>query len=162
MHPGALPIDRVVDGDTVVINIAPPLPRPLGASLKLRIRGVDCPELRTPRCEEERVRAVAARDFTAARLRDAGGGVAVRLCHWPGHHHDGWWPASGISTVRASRAMWSSATAPPWVTDRVSSEAWHSIMRIDRTAPWRPTPRGGTRAPVHRPRPAAPMVFSRG
>ena len=65
-------VERVVDGDTLDVRAD----IWLGQSLNVRVRiaGVDAPELRA-RCEEERRRALAARDYLVRRL----GGAEVRL-----------------------------------------------------------------------------------
>ena len=72
--PVAANVERVVDGDTIEVKAA----IWLGQSLIIRVRidGVDAPELEA-RCAEERKLALAARDFLARRLQ----GVPVRLTH---------------------------------------------------------------------------------
>jgi len=65
-------VQRVVDGDTIEVRAA----IWLGQSLTIRVRidGVDAPELEA-RCPEERRLALAARDFLARRLE----GASVKL-----------------------------------------------------------------------------------
>lgn len=72
--PVAGTVERVVDGDTVEVKAA----IWLGQSLVIRVRidGVDAPELEA-RCPEERKLALAARDFLAHRLQ----GAPVKLTH---------------------------------------------------------------------------------
>ena len=65
-------VERVVDGDTIEVKAR----IWLGQSLTIRVRidGVDAPELEA-RCSEERRMALAARDYLARRLL----GAEVRL-----------------------------------------------------------------------------------
>jgi endonuclease YncB( thermonuclease family) len=58
-------VERVIDGDTIEVRAD----IWLGQSLLIRVRidGVDAPELEA-RCPEERVRALASRDFLVRRL----------------------------------------------------------------------------------------------
>jgi len=67
-------VDRVVDGDTIEVKAR----IWLGQSLTVRVRidGVDAPEL-AARCSEERRMALAARDYLVKRLL----GAEVRLSH---------------------------------------------------------------------------------
>jgi micrococcal nuclease len=67
-------VERVVDGDTIEVRVQ----IWLGESLSIRVRldGVDAPELEA-RCPEERRMAEAARDFLVRRLD----GAEVRLSH---------------------------------------------------------------------------------
>lgn len=73
-------IDRVVDGDTVVLATPPGLlPSPLGP-LALRVRGVDCPESgHRARCPEEAAMATEAAAFTASVVAHSRG---VEVCGW--------------------------------------------------------------------------------
>ena len=61
-------VERIVDGDTIEVKAA----IWLGQSLTVRVRidGVDAPELEA-RCSEERRMALAARDYLAKRLLGA-------------------------------------------------------------------------------------------
>ena len=70
--PVAAKVERVIDGDTIEVRAA----IWLGQSLTVRVRidGVDAPELKA-RCTDERKMALAARDFLARRLE----GAAVKL-----------------------------------------------------------------------------------
>src|SRR3977135_1050527 len=72
--PVAANVERVVDGDTIEVKDA----IWLGQSLIIRVRidGVDAPELEA-RCAEERRLALAARDFLVRRLQ----GVPWKLTH---------------------------------------------------------------------------------
>jgi endonuclease YncB( thermonuclease family) len=72
--PVAANVERVVDGDTIEVKGA----IWLGQSLIIRVRidGVDAPELEA-RCAEERKLALAARDFLLRRLQSA----PVKLTH---------------------------------------------------------------------------------
>src|SRR4030088_3316352 len=67
-------VERVVDGDTIEVRAAIWLGQTL--IVRVRIDGVDAPELEA-RCAEERKLALAARDFLARRLQ----GVPVKLTH---------------------------------------------------------------------------------
>jgi micrococcal nuclease len=70
--PVAAIVERVVDGDTIDVRAYIWLGQTL--SVRVRIDGVDTPEL-AARCEEERRKALAARDFLSRRLT----GVEVTL-----------------------------------------------------------------------------------
>src|SRR4030081_377717 len=72
--PVAANVERVVDGDTIEVKAAIWLGQTL--IIRVRIDGVDAPELEA-RCAEERKLALAARDFLARRLQ----GVPVKLTH---------------------------------------------------------------------------------
>lgn len=61
-------VDRVVDGDTIDVRAHIWLGQTL--AVRVRIDGVDTPEL-AARCEEERRMALAARDFLVRRLTGA-------------------------------------------------------------------------------------------
>ncbi|HXJ01955.1 MAG TPA: thermonuclease family protein [Micropepsaceae bacterium] len=65
-------VQRVVDGDTIEVRAAIWLGQTL--TVRVRINGVDAPELEA-RCAEERQMALAARDFLVRRLE----GAAVKL-----------------------------------------------------------------------------------
>jgi endonuclease YncB( thermonuclease family) len=70
--PVAATVERIVDGDTIDVRAM----IWLGQSLRVRVRieGVDAPEM-TARCAEERRMALVARDYLARRLS----GVEVKL-----------------------------------------------------------------------------------
>ena len=68
---------EAVDGDTLAFAV-PALPAPLSRVL-VRVRGVDTPETRHPKCKAERAAAERARAFTAAALEDAGAIVLTGL-----------------------------------------------------------------------------------
>src|SRR5882757_9299557 len=72
--PVAANVERVVDGDTIEVKAAIWLGQTL--IIRVRIDGVDAPELEA-RCAEERKLALAARDFLALRLQ----GAPVKLTH---------------------------------------------------------------------------------
>ena len=72
--PIAATVERVVDGDTIEVKAAIWLGQTL--IIRVRIDGVDAPELEA-RCPEERKLALAARDFLARRLQ----GAPVKLTH---------------------------------------------------------------------------------
>ena len=64
-------INRIIDGDTVVIQ-APYLPKPLKPEIAVRIYGVDTPEKGfRAKCKEEDDRGHAATDFTTAAIKVA-------------------------------------------------------------------------------------------
>jgi micrococcal nuclease len=65
-------VERVVDGDTIEVKADIWLQQSL--TIRVRIDGVDAPEMEA-RCDEERVRAEAARDYLERRI----GGADVRL-----------------------------------------------------------------------------------
>jgi micrococcal nuclease len=65
-------VSRVVDGDTIEVRASVWLGQTL--TIRVRIDGVDAPELEA-RCAEERQMALAARDFLARRLD----GASVKL-----------------------------------------------------------------------------------
>src|SRR5258706_1246529 len=67
-------VERVVDGDTIEVKAAIWLGQTL--IVRVRIDGVDAPELEA-RCAEERQLALAALDFLALRLK----GAPVKLTH---------------------------------------------------------------------------------
>src|SRR5882762_7624479 len=58
-------VDRVVDGDTIDVTARIWLGQTL--AVRVRIDGVDAPEMRA-RCPEERAMALAARDYLMRRL----------------------------------------------------------------------------------------------
>src|SRR6266581_146574 len=72
--PVAAMVARVIDGDTIEVRAAIWLGQTL--VVRVRIDGVDAPELEA-RCAEERKLALAARDFLVRRLQ----GVPVKLTH---------------------------------------------------------------------------------
>jgi micrococcal nuclease len=65
-------VSRVIDGDTIEVRAAIWLGQTL--TIRVRIDGVDAPEL-VARCPQERILALAARDFLARRLD----GASVKL-----------------------------------------------------------------------------------
>lgn len=64
---------RVIDGDTFVarVHVWPGM----DITTRIRLRGIDAPELHA-RCEEERVKALAARDGLARILGEGAVGIA--------------------------------------------------------------------------------------
>lgn len=79
--PYALPITRVLDGDTVEFQ-ATFLPPELGNTLKIRVLGVDTPE-KAPRakCEREAQLGQMATDFTK-KVITSGRQIYVELKEW--------------------------------------------------------------------------------
>ena len=65
-------VERVIDGDTIEVRAAIWLGQTL--TVRVRIDGVDAPELQA-RCADERKLALAARDYLARRLE----GASVKL-----------------------------------------------------------------------------------
>ena len=65
---------RVLDGDTFEarVHVWPGI----DITTKVRLRGIDAPELTRPRCDEERVKALAARDALQAILDQGDVGVS--------------------------------------------------------------------------------------
>src|SRR5258707_523333 len=72
--PVAATLERVIDGDTIEVKARIWLGQTL--TVRVRIDGVDAPELRA-RCPEERAMALAARDYLMRRLT----GVDITLTH---------------------------------------------------------------------------------
>jgi endonuclease YncB( thermonuclease family) len=64
---------RVIDGDTFLARVR--VWPGMDITTKVRLRGIDAPELRA-RCDEERVKALAARDGLAKILSEGAVGVA--------------------------------------------------------------------------------------
>lgn len=81
-HTAGFAIERVIDGDTVALSW-PTLPAPLNRTgLRLRIRGVDCPESGgRARCAQERTLAAQATERSADFVRRLVFPV-VWLCEW--------------------------------------------------------------------------------
>ena len=74
-------INRIIDGDTVVIQ-APYLPKPLKPEIAVRIYGVDTPEKGfRAKCKEEDDKGHAATDFTTAAIK-AATKFQVSLLEW--------------------------------------------------------------------------------
>lgn len=74
-------INRIIDGDTVVIQ-APYLPKPLKPELSVRVYGVDTPEKGfRAKCKEEDDKGHAATDFTTAAIK-AATKFQVSLLEW--------------------------------------------------------------------------------
>ena len=76
----AWPVVRVVDGDTVAVDASADMPAEL-ADLRLRLRGVDTPETRKPKCDAERAAGEAATAFADATIAGAAT-VTVRDPAW--------------------------------------------------------------------------------
>ena len=74
------PIMRVIDGDTVKVDASADMPPEL-ASVRVRLRDVDVPETRRPKCESERRAGEAATAFVKRRIAEAGR-VLVRNPAW--------------------------------------------------------------------------------
>jgi endonuclease YncB( thermonuclease family) len=66
---------RVVDGDTFEARVR--VWPGLDMTSKIRLRGIDAPELAKPRCDEERAKAVAARDALQAILDQGDVGISA-------------------------------------------------------------------------------------
>ncbi|MGB0721176.1 MAG: thermonuclease family protein [Gammaproteobacteria bacterium] len=62
-------VTSIYDADTFRVNIAD-WPEVVGYRIPIRVVGVDAPEIRG-KCEQEKVRARAAKQFTVAALRGA-------------------------------------------------------------------------------------------
>ena len=74
-------INRIIDGDTVVIQ-ASYLPKPLKPEIAVRIYGVDTPEKGfRAKCPEEDAKGHAATDFTTAAIK-AATKFQVSLLEW--------------------------------------------------------------------------------
>ena len=74
---------KINPGTVLPIQCLPPvctLPEPLGDTLRLRIKGLDCPEKHTPQCEAERASALSALEYTTAQMERPP--THVRLCGW--------------------------------------------------------------------------------
>ena len=77
----AWPVVRVIDGDTIVVDASADLPAAL-ADLRVRLRGIDAPEVgHRAGCEAERA-AGAEATARAAALLDAAETVVVRNPEW--------------------------------------------------------------------------------
>jgi endonuclease YncB( thermonuclease family) len=75
---------RVIDGDTFEARVR--VWPGIEITTKIRLRGIDAPELTRARCQEERDRAIAARDALAAILDQGDVGVSrVALDKYGGH-----------------------------------------------------------------------------
>ena len=61
---------RVYDGDTIYVDVET-LPAIVGSEMPIRIRGVDTPEIRRPKCEKERELGFKAKAFVEERLQTA-------------------------------------------------------------------------------------------
>lgn len=80
LHVG-VPVVRIVDGDTVVID-APWLPIGLGQTLRMRLLGIDTPEISRARCENERVHGMEAKHFVENRLQCNNYESMIAYCGW--------------------------------------------------------------------------------
>ena len=77
----AWPVTRVIDGDTVEVNARSDLPAEL-SDLKVRLRGVDTPEIGGhAECAAEKAAGRAATEFTEEQIKKAGR-IAVRSPAW--------------------------------------------------------------------------------
>lgn len=65
------------DGDTVVSTYRP---IPGLSTIRFRLIGIDTPEIRTAKCEEEKVAALKARDFLNAEIK--GKPTTVEILAW--------------------------------------------------------------------------------
>ena len=61
---------RVYDGDTIYVDVET-LPAMIGSEMPIRIRGVDTPEIKKPKCEKERELGFKAKAFVEERLQTA-------------------------------------------------------------------------------------------
>ena len=110
---------RVLDGDTFEARVR--LWPGLDITSKVRLRGIDAPELRA-RCEEERAKAVAARDALQAILDQGDVGIsAVALDKYGGRVVA---DASTRATPDVSAALLSSGLARSYAGGR--REPWCS------------------------------------
>ena len=66
---------RVIDGDTFEARVR--VWPGLEITTKIRLRGIDAPELAKPRCDDERLKALAARDALQAILDQGDVGVSA-------------------------------------------------------------------------------------
>ena len=77
----AWPVVRVIDGDTIVFDASADFPPEL-AEMRVRLRGIDAPEMgHRAECEAERAAAARATAFVAREL-GAAGTIAVRDLAW--------------------------------------------------------------------------------
>lgn len=74
------PVIEVTDGDTVKVDASPDLPPEL-SMLKVRLRGVDTPESRGPKCAEEKKKGREAKAFTKRQI-DRAARIVVRDPAW--------------------------------------------------------------------------------
>lgn len=58
------------DGDTITVNI-PGYPPIVGQNMKVRVAGIDTPEIRKPQCEKERIKAYEAKKLVNKLLSQA-------------------------------------------------------------------------------------------
>ena len=75
----AWPVTRVIDGDTVEVKV-PGLPPEL-TYIRVRLRNVDTPETRRPKCAKERDKGRAATSYTMMRVDEASE-IFVRNPEW--------------------------------------------------------------------------------
>lgn len=73
------PVTRVIDGDTVEVKV-PGLPPEL-TYIRVRLRNVDTPETRRPKCAKERDKGEAATNYTKMRVDEASE-ILVRNPEW--------------------------------------------------------------------------------
>lgn len=79
LHDG-VPVVRIVDGDTLVID-APWLPHGLGQTLRMRLLGIDTPEISRAECENERAHGIHAKQFVESVLQ-CNDESRIAYCGW--------------------------------------------------------------------------------
>ena len=104
---------RVIDGDTFEarVHVWPGI----AITTKVRLRGIDAPEMRA-RCEQERVKAKAARDALGALLADGAVGISSVSLDKYGGRIDA--DASTRRTPNISQAMLAAGQARPYAGGR--------------------------------------------
>ena len=83
-HRARFAIVKVIDGDTVSINVSSFMPPPLNTTMSVRVRGVDTPESGSrAQCPEEALLASAATAFTQSMVaRYEPLNTGIRICGW--------------------------------------------------------------------------------
>jgi endonuclease YncB( thermonuclease family) len=66
---------RVIDGDTFEARVR--VWPGIDITTRVRLRGIDAPEIQRPRCDDERSKALAARDALQAILGQGGVGISA-------------------------------------------------------------------------------------
>ena len=69
---------RVYDGDTIFVNISQ-VPSLFGEELGVRLKSIDTPEIRG-KCEEEKLRANAAKNLVVTLLQNNDNKVVLKNC----------------------------------------------------------------------------------
>ena len=80
-NPYTYKLAKVVDGDTVIVQVEW-LPKELGNKVSIRVIGIDTPEKGAQaKCEKEKLKGIAATEFTKKFLADAKT-VDVTISNW--------------------------------------------------------------------------------